>query len=65
MCALQRVDEKQTFQREMVAKEKGNLLNIKGPNKRENLEQLAACHVKFLKDGLLGDGVESICDIHL
>jgi hypothetical protein len=63
--ALQKVDEKQTFQREMVAKEKGNLLSIKGPNKKENLEQLAACHVKFLKDGLPKDGVEGICDIHL
>ncbi len=63
MRALQRVDEKQTFKREMVAKEKGNLLSIKGPNKRENFEQLATCHVKFLKDGLPRDGVEGICDV--
>ncbi len=47
----------------MVAKEKGNLLSIKGPNKRENFEQLATCHVKFLKDGLPRDGVEGICDV--
>jgi hypothetical protein len=49
----------------MVVEEKGNLLGIKGPNKKEKLEQLAFCCVKKLKDDILKNGVESICDIHL
>jgi hypothetical protein len=59
------MDEKQISRKEMVAEEKGNLLGIKGPNKREILKQLASCHMKLLKDGLPKDDVESICDIHL
>lgn len=49
----------------MVAKEKGNLLGIKWPNKREKLKQLAFCDEKFLKDGFSKDNVESICNIHM
>jgi hypothetical protein len=37
----------------MVAKEKGNVLGIKGPNKGEKLKQLTSCDEKFLKDGFL------------
>jgi len=46
----------------MVVEEKGNLLSIKGQNKKENLIQLASYCMKMLKDGYLGNGVESICD---
>jgi hypothetical protein len=49
----------------MVAKEKGNLLGINGPNKGEKLKQLASCDEKFLKDGFSKDSVESICNIHM
>jgi hypothetical protein len=35
----------------MVVKEKGNLLGIRRPNKREKLKQLTFCDEKFLKDG--------------
>lgn len=49
----------------MVAKEMGNLLGIKEPNKRENLRQLASYYVKILEDDFLRNGVEGICDIHL
>jgi hypothetical protein len=51
VCAFQKVDEKQTSQREMVAEEGRNLLGIKELNKRETLE-LASFHMKFLKDSL-------------
>ncbi len=44
---------------------KGNMLGIKGPNKREKLKQLVSCHMKFLKYGSTGDGVESIYNIHV
>jgi hypothetical protein len=49
----------------MVAKEKGNPLGIKGPNKKEKLKQLAFCDEKFLKDGFSKDSVESNCNIHM
>jgi len=49
----------------MVVKEKGNLLGIRGPNKREKLKQLTSCDEKFLKDGYPKDGVENICNIHM
>jgi hypothetical protein len=56
------MDDRQIFQRRMVVEEKGNLLSIKGQNKKENLIQLASYCMKMLKDGYLGNGVESICD---
>jgi hypothetical protein len=43
----------------MVAKEKKNLLNIKGPNKKEKLKQRTSYHAKFLKDGSPKDGVKN------
>ncbi len=45
-----------------MAKEKGNLLHIKGLNKGEKLRQLTFCCMKFLKDGYLGNDVEGICE---
>ncbi len=44
---------------------KGNMLGIKGPNKGEKLKQLVFCHMKLLKYGSIGDGVESIYNIHM
>jgi hypothetical protein len=51
--------------RGMVAKEKGNLLGIKGLNKGEKMKQLTLCHANLLKVGYFGNGVEGICDIHM
>jgi hypothetical protein len=42
----------------MVAKKKGNMLGIKGLNKKEKIRQLASYYAKFLKHGFLRDGVE-------
>jgi hypothetical protein len=49
----------------MVAKEKGNLLGIKGLNKKKTLKQLPSSHTKFLEDNFYGNGVEGTCNIHL
>ncbi len=62
---LQRMDDKQISQRGVVVEEKGNLLSIKGLNKKEKVIQLASYCVKMLEDGYLGNGVESISDILL
>ncbi len=47
-----------------MAREKGNLLSIKGLNKGEKLRQLVSYRMKFLKDGSFRNDVEGICDIH-
>jgi hypothetical protein len=49
----------------VVVEVKGNMFGIKGPNKREKLKQLASCHMKLLKYGSIGDGVENIYNIHM
>jgi hypothetical protein len=49
----------------MVTEEMGNVLGIKGPNKRENLRQLASYYMRIFKNDFLKNGVEGICDIHL
>jgi hypothetical protein len=49
----------------MVVKKKANMLGKKGLNKKKKLKQLAFYHAKFIKDGSLKDGVESIYIIHL
>jgi hypothetical protein len=48
----------------MMIKEQNNLKAIKIMNKRENLGQLAFECWKFLKDGLMQDGVENICNVY-
>ncbi len=64
-CVLRKIDDWQISQKEMVVKEKRNLLGIKGPNKGEKLKQLTSYDEKFLKDGCFKDGVENICNIHM
>jgi hypothetical protein len=49
----------------MVVGKKGNLMGIKGPNKRKKLRQLVSCGAKRLEDGFPRDGVEHFCDVHL
>jgi hypothetical protein len=49
----------------MVDEKKGNLLSIKGLNKKEKPKQLACYNIIFLEYDFLGNGVENICDIHL
>jgi hypothetical protein len=49
----------------MVAKNKGNMLAIKGLNKKEKMKQSASSYAKFLENGSLRDGVESKCDVCL
>jgi len=49
----------------MVGEKMGNMLGIKGSNKREKLKQLTAYYVKILKDGFSKNGVEGVCNIHL
>lgn len=44
---------------------KGNLLGIKGLNKREKPKQLTYCCIIFLEYDFSRDGVENICDVHL
>ncbi len=48
-----------------MAKKKGNILGIKGLNKKEKLRQLASYYAKFLNNVFARDGVESRCDVHL
>jgi len=48
-----------------MTKEQRNLKGIKGTNKGGKLKQLTICHLMFLKNGLMQDGVKSIFYIHL
>lgn len=63
--ALQRINDWQIPQREMVAKKNGNLLGIKQVNKREKFRELTLYCVKLLKDGFPEDSIEDICNVHL
>jgi hypothetical protein len=48
-----------------VVEKKGNVLTIKGLNKKKKLRQLASYYAKFLKNDSSRDGVESKCDVDL
>jgi hypothetical protein len=43
-----------------MTKEQNKLNGTKGTNKRKKLKQLTSSCSKFLKDGLMQDGVEGI-----
>lgn len=58
----QKMYDENIFKREWRLK-KGNLFNIKGPNKKEELK-LGFVPCKLLEDGFLGDD-ENICNIHM
>jgi hypothetical protein len=63
--AHQKLDDKQSFQKGVVTKKKGNMLNINGLNKGKKLKQVIPWHAKLLKDGSSINGVEIIYTIHL
>jgi hypothetical protein len=49
----------------MMIKKQRNLNAIKRTNKKEKLEQLASHYMKFLEDGLIRNGVESVYNVYL
>ncbi len=48
-----------------MIKEQMNLRAIKRINKGKKLEQLTSYCLKLLEDGIMQDGVESICNVYL
>jgi hypothetical protein len=54
------MDAKQSFQKGVVTKKKGNLLSINGLNKGKKLKQVTPWHEKLLKDGSSRNGDEVI-----
>ncbi len=60
MCAYKWKDDKQIFWKGVMTKEQNKLNGTKGTNKRKKLKQLTSSCSKFLKDGLMQDGVEGI-----
>lgn len=48
-----------------MTKEQRKLKDTEGMNKWEMLKQLISCHLKFLEDGFMQDGVENVHYIYL
>jgi hypothetical protein len=59
------MDDKQSFQKGVVTKKKGNLLSINGLNKGKKLKQVTPWYTKLLKYGSSINGVENIYNVHL